>query len=375
MSGFIPPSRADASLPGDPRLAERPPRRRRAVERGEVGKPLKGVASHLESPPPTSQGRYGVAVVHYGDYAELAGCLASVSAQVRASAGVWVLDVDGDGAQRAALEGDYPEVRFLTAPNLGYASGANRLLAAIGEGGLSVDFILLLNSDITLEPDFTRALVDALAGHPDAALATGKLLRRDGRTLDSAGIDLPLHRRPRDRGSEALDRGQFDRGEYVFGASGAAMLLRCSALPELAIEGEIFDEDFFLYYEDTDLCWRSQTLGWRVYYEPAARAQHTRGWQKATRFAVPAWVRRHSFKNYYLQRIKNESAGKFLVGLPVTLVWEVFRFAYALFRDRALLAAYPQAFRSAGRAFTKRRLLRRSVRRSAVRARSGPGRG
>ncbi|MDE0886618.1 MAG: glycosyltransferase family 2 protein [Myxococcota bacterium] len=320
---------------------------------------MKGVASHSESAQPTnSHGRYGVAIVHYGDYAELAGCLASVSAQVRASAGVWVLDVDGDGAQRAALKGDYPEIRFLTAPNRGYASGANRLLAAIGEGERSVDFVLLLNSDITLEPNFADALVEALGAHPDAALATGKLLRRDGLTLDSAGIDLPLNRRPRDRGSETLDRGQFDRGEYVFGASGAAMLLRCSALPELAIEGEIFDEDFFLYYEDTDLCWRSQVLGWRVYYEPAARALHTRGWQKGTRSTVPAWVRRHSFKNYYLQRIKNESIAQFLVGLPVFLVWEIFRLAYALFRDRALLRAYPMAFRSARRAFAKRRLLR-----------------
>ena len=193
-------------------------------------------------------------------------------------------------------------------------------------------------------------------------------MRPDRLTLDSAGIVLPAHRRPRDRGSEQHDRGQYDRGEYVFGASGAAMMLRSAALADLALEGEVFDEDFFLYHEDTDLSWRAHVLGWRVYYEPLARAVHARGWKKDQRFRVPPAVRRHSFKNYYLQLIKNESAAGFLLRLPVLLAWEVLRLGHAAIRDPQILPAYADAWGLAGRAFHKRRILR------ARRAR-GPTRG
>ena len=322
--------------------------------------------SAAHSPPLAS---YCVGVVHYHAYPDLAACLASLADQSHAPTGVWVIDADGDPGQFAQLVAEHPDIRFHSAPNLGYAGAANRLLARIADEAPGTDFVLLLNPDITLEPEFGRILVDALSAHPSAAVATGKLMRPDGVTLDSAGIALPAHRRPRDRGSEAPDRGQFDRGEYVFGASGAAMLLRRSALADLAIEGEIFDEDFFLYHEDTDLCWRCRGLGWRVYYEPRARAIHRRGWRKEGRMRVPVSVRRHSFKNHYLQLIKNESLVSFLLRLPLLVAWEILRLGHAVLRDRGVLAGYGDALRLAPRAFRKRRELRRGAARR--RARSG----
>jgi len=220
-----------------------------------------------------------------------------------------------------------------------------------------VDHILLLNPDVDLEPAFAETLLRAMRDEPAVALACGKLYRPGRQLIDSAGIALPAHRRPRDRGSEEPDRGQFDAREFVFGASGAAMLLRCAALPELALDGEIFDEDFFAYHEDTDLSWRANLLGWRVLYEPRARGEHVRGWRRGSRNDVAITVRRHSFKNHYLQLIKNEPAGSLLRGLPVLLGWETLRLGFALLRDREILPAYRDAWRLAGRAWRKRRLL------------------
>ena len=311
-------------------------------------------ATPAEAGPPRS---YGVGIVHYHAYADLAACLASVRAQGVAPEAVWVIDADGDPARRTDLEADHPEVLFEATANLGYAAAANRILARAAREQPAMAFCLLMNPDVVLDKAFGERLMDALIAHPAAALGTGKLLRPDGATLDSAGIRLPHHRRPRDRGSEERDRGQYERGEYVFGASGAEMMLRTEALPDLAIEGEIFDEDFFLYHEDTDLCWRSHLLGWRVYYEPRARAVHARGWQREGRFLVPAHVRRHSFKNHYLQIIKNESLAGFLLRLPLLLAWEALRLGHALLRDRAILGGYADAARLAGRALHKRRLL------------------
>ncbi|MEZ4215654.1 MAG: glycosyltransferase [Myxococcota bacterium] len=310
--------------------------------------------------------RYAVAVLHYRARDALARCLASVAAQSAAPALVCVVDIDPlpgaggplDGAPLAAGADAF----VVAMPNRGYAGAANRALAAVAARGARVDHVLLLTADVALEPAFAAELARAVEARPDVAIATGKLLRADGATIDSAGIRLPLHRRPRDRGSEEPDRGQWDRCERVFGASGAALWLRASALDALALEGEVFDEDFFMYHEDTDLAWRARRLGLGVLYVPDARARHERGWKRSGRFDVPVALRRHSFKNHYLQWIKNEPLATLVLGLPVFLGWEVLRLGYACLRDPDVLPAYGQALRLAPRALAKRRALARAVR-------------
>ena len=140
------------------------------------------------------------------------------------------------------------------------------------------------------------------------------------------------------------------------------MMMRRAALRQLAIQGEIFDEDFFLYHEDTDLCWRARLLGWQVLYVPKARALHDRAWRRERRFEIEPDVRRHSFKNHYLQLIKNERPREFWLNLPWIGTWEVLRLGFALLRDRELLAGYRAAWSLAGRAWYKRRLLHAAVR-------------
>ena len=299
--------------------------------------------------------RYSVGIVHYRAYADLAQCLDSLAAQTLAPEQVVVVDVEPEPADRVGLP-DAPPRIWLDSPNRGFAGGANLALRALVEGS-EAEYLLVLNPDTVLEPDFARALLAAMDARPPVAIATGKLLRRDGR-IDSAGIRLPRHRRPRDRGSEERDDGRYERPELVFAASGAAMMIRRAALTGLAIEGEVFDEDFFMYHEDTDLCWRAALLGWQVLYVPAARAIHDRTWVRARRFEMPAGIRRHSFKNHYLQLIKNETPGGFAINLPILATWEVLRLGFALLRDRELLAGYADAWRLSRRAWHKRRVIR-----------------
>ena len=73
-------------------------------------------------------------------------------------------------------------------------------------------------------------------------------------------------------------------------------------------------------------------------------------------------VRRHSFKNHYLQLLKNERAGDFLRRLPNLLGWELVRFSYFLARDPRVLPAYADAVRAAPRVWHKRGLLQRRAR-------------
>ena len=88
--------------------------------------------------------------------------------------------------------------------------------------------------------------------------------------LNSAGSVLFTDGYGGDRAYQELDRGQYDRPEEVFAVCGAACAFRTEALHQSGF----FDDDFFLYYEDTDLSWRLRALGWRIRYEPSSVVRH-----------------------------------------------------------------------------------------------------
>lgn len=288
-------------------------------------------------------------------------CLESLRRQTLPPAAILVVDTGVDAERLAPVRRAFPEVSFEIRGNGGWGAGANRVLGWIDEHNPETPFALLLNPDAAPDPEYAAMLVADVAWHPEVAIAGGKLLRPDRATLDSAGIRLPRHRRPRDRGSGERDTGRYDRRESVFAVSGAAMLVRRSAMDAIAVLGEVVDEDFFAYQDDTDLCWRAQRFGWKVVYQPAARAVHGRGWRKERRFGIDPAVRCHSFKNHYLQILKNERARDLVMNLPWLITWEGLRLGFALLRDRAVLSAYAAALRGVPVAWRKRREIHRRL--------------
>src|SRR5204862_304740 len=159
------------------------------------------------------------------------------------------------------------------------------------------DYVLVCNPDVVLGPGFVEVLVDALDRDPAAGSATGKLRRLDPaagtgceakRILDTTGIYFTPNQRHLDRGSGEVDAGQYERREYVFGASGAAAFYRRRMLEEVRADQEYFDEAFFAYREDADLAWRAQWLGWRCLYVPEARGFHVWRVLPERRASLPA---------------------------------------------------------------------------------------
>ena len=128
-------------------------------------------------------------------------------------------------------------------------------------------------------------------------------------------------------------------------------------LDRLVIEGELFEEAFFAYHEDADLGWRARRLGYRVRYVPSAVAVHARGWKKAERKRIPVVIRRYSFKNHYLQIVKNETLRDFVWHAPAILGWEILRLEFTVLRDPMLLPACVDAARALPDAFRKRRVI------------------
>lgn len=264
--------------------------------------------------------RVAVGIINYGDYRHLPACLDSVKRQTLPPERVILLDNQSRTDEIGRIGRAYPEVQILSMrDNLGYSGGANRIiLEANGD-----EDILLLNPDVVLDQRHLEQLVGAMQSNPGAGAAGGKLLLGDSlvdaelpgdrsRTLDTTGHLMFRSRRVIDRGHGEPDRGQYDTAEEIFSVCGAAVLYRRSMLEDVRIDGEYFDEDFFAYKEDVDICWRAQLLGWTALYHPAATAFHLRGWKRSDNRRRVPWHRKyHSFKNHYLTLIKNELSALF----------------------------------------------------------------
>jgi GT2 family glycosyltransferase len=191
--------------------------------------------------------------------------------------------------------------------NIGFAAAQNQAIdLANGE------WVLTLNPDVLLQSNFIQALVEAGHVDPKAGTICGKLLSirasfdlPEKQLVDSTGIFFTPMLRHLDRGSQEIDNGHYLNHEYVFGATAAAALYRRSMIEDIAINGEFFDSDFFVYREDADVAWRAQLMGWRCIYTPNARGYHVRAVLPGNRSALPSAINMHSVKNRFLMRIKN----------------------------------------------------------------------
>jgi GT2 family glycosyltransferase len=127
-----------------------------------------------------------------------------------------------------------------------------------------------------------------------------------------------------------------------FGPDGAAALYSRKLLDDVAIDGKPLDETFEKWAADVDLAWRAQILGWNGVYEPCAVAYHVRSYSPSTRAGVPERDRRVQFRNRYLMMVKNDSLRDLSRDLPRIAAYEIAAFAYALVRERHLLAGYAE---------------------------------
>ncbi len=191
--------------------------------------------------------------------------------------------------------------------NNGFAGGQNQAIA-IG----NADWSLTLNPDLRLTPGFVSELVKAGKDDPAIGSVCGKLLAMgpDFEPLhpplfDSTGIYMTANMRHFDRGSLQPDVHQYDKREFVFGATGAACLYRREMIKDVAFNGEFFDDDFFAYREDADVAWRAQLMGWKCLYVPTAVAYHVRSVLPSNRSELSPVINMHSVKNRWLLRIKN----------------------------------------------------------------------
>ena len=255
-------------------------------------------------------GLVSVTLVTYNSGRFIKRCLESVLEQKYPFKEIIIIDNASTDGTVDILEQfeDRCQIRY-NEENIGFAAAQNQAIALSGG-----EWVLTLNPDVLLLPNFIQALVDA--GEFDSRIGTvcGKLLTMSPHfeiparaVVDSTGIYFNPMLRHLDRGSQEVDNGHYLNYEYVFGATAAAALYRRAMIDDISVHGEFFDADFFVYREDADVAWRAQLMGWKCLYAPYARGYHVRTVLPGNRRALPPAINMHSVKNRFLMRIKNIS--------------------------------------------------------------------
>ncbi|MDA8291992.1 MAG: glycosyltransferase family 2 protein [Actinomycetota bacterium] len=249
--------------------------------------------SHASPAPPAGAPRVAAVVVNHDAGDALLDCVASL----RAAGVEQVVVVDNsssDGSLERLAAADRAALVVPTGRNLGYGRAVN-----LGSRRVGCEYLLVCNPDVVVGETAVRSLVAAMDAAPGAGVA-GPLLRNpDGSRYPSArafpslavgaghallGKLAPDNRwsrayRMADRFGQVGDGSPGDERVTVDWVSGACFLARRVAFD--ALGG--FDERYFMYAEDLDLCWRLGRAGWDVCYVPGAEVLHLQGLTTAAR--------------------------------------------------------------------------------------------
>lgn len=194
----------------------------------------------------------------------------------------------------------FPRIQIIPlTENLGYAGNNNIGINAACEQG--AEWILLLNNDTVLDAACFSRLVEA--GERDPAIGiVGPMVYHfdEPNIIQSAGGVLGKHWQNSHAGSNEVDRGQFKSVRTVDWVSGCAMMIR----PALINEIGAFDEEYFLYWEETELCIRASRAGWKIVQVPEAKLWH-KGVQR--NYQPKPYVTYYSTRNYLFTLFKHKA--------------------------------------------------------------------
>lgn len=156
--------------------------------------------------------------------------------------------------------------------NFGFSYANNVGIRRAMEDG--ADYVLLLNNDTEIAPDMLAQLAACAARHPDSVIAP-KIYYSDRRDViwSAGGRVSPFIRKVSHIGLDRTDRGQFEEETEIGFATGCALFIPCGIIERAGL----LDEDFFLYYEDTEYCFRLTELGIPIYFCPEAVMYHKVG--------------------------------------------------------------------------------------------------
>ena len=219
-----------------------------------------------------------IIIVNWNTREYLLRCLKSVSGSENSPS--WEVIVVDNGSQDGSgkeVKQFYPKIHLIAnEQNLGFAKATNQ-----GLTHASGRYLLLLNPDTEVKQGAIDRFVDFMENHPDAGIAGGQLLNPDGSkqnsianfpTLATELLNKRLLRWLFPAKFPGKERNYVEPIE-VDSVIGACMVVRREAMEKVGI----LDEDYFLFFEETDWCYRMRKGGWKVFHLPQAEVVHFQG--------------------------------------------------------------------------------------------------
>lgn len=215
-----------------------------------------------------------VVLVNYNGFSDTEACLKSIKSVEAYLPFVVIVDNASKNAmQLDNLQVVYPNLKIIyNHENVGFGRANNIGIKWVQEN-LDFEYLLLLNNDTIVEKHAFQYLVDAFKINPDIGITTSKIMYNYDRNLVwYGGGDINYKRgwpKIADYNQAATDEGA-NKSRYVSFVSGCVMMFTKKCIKNLIG----FDDDFFMYSEDFELCLRANRMNYKMYYEPCSIVYH-----------------------------------------------------------------------------------------------------
>jgi GT2 family glycosyltransferase len=279
--------------------------------------------------------KVSIIIVNWNGKQYLGKCLDSVLAQAYKSFEIVLVDNASTDGSIEFVRKRYPsqigskKIKIiLNNKNYGFAKGGN-----IGIAHSKWEYLVFLNQDTRVDKNWLAALVNAAEKNPRAMLFGSKILDFGGKKIQYAGGEIDFFISPYWVGAGEHDKKEFNEEKEVHAVSGASFLLKRSLLNKLKY---CFDESYFAYFEEVDLCWRASLLGYTILYIPSSRCYHRPDHGASGRLLLL------KLRNKILSCRKNFSTPLKQFFVSVVLARDIFAFIYWALKKRISFHYFPQ---------------------------------
>jgi len=308
--------------------------------------------------------RIGIVIVNLNSYDDTCACLRSLDLITYPNFKIIIVDNGSQDGSSNRLELDFPAATLIRLDsNFGSTGGRNVGIAHALQN--ESDYVLLLDDDSIVTPNFLEPLVRRIESQPNIAAVSGKIYfsaqNRNGQSdiLWYAGCKRSWHTWYNHVGMDEKDRGLYDLAIPVDTMAACLMLLNGRVLKKIGL----LSEDYFVYWEEADWCARARKAGYLCYYEPQSIVYHN--YKSGDPGKETPFYNYLQFRNALIFNNKHNSGSKrfqFWISLPILLGYRValdIR-AHNIMSARAVLWGvwdFFKGFRGSER-LKKRRLLR-----------------
>lgn len=269
--------------------------------------------------------RVTVIIPNYNGRKFLPICLGSLRNQEFKEFVTIVVDNGSNDGSIELIRENYPEVEVISLKaNYGFSFAVNR-----GIERSSTEYVALLNNDVEVTPKWLGEMVCALDMHKDASFSNPKVMRYyEPNRINVLGIRYNSNSEVEIIGAGKIDRGYDSNVKYIFGVNAGASLYRREMFEDIGL----FDEEFFASFEDVDLSFRAQLLGYKAIHVPTSYAYHM----------VGATIKRKRYLLTYLN--SRNSLICLLKNMPYELLtrnfWRIMHYRLSIFAKRTFLNPY-----------------------------------